>query len=90
MLFLHRFYYNVESCGSLRPETIVMSALAVLKKKLSDLQTQLSHEIQNDVLTINWASIEKEKKSLFSNVIILYVSSVDTMVHYVIVCNFYK
>ncbi|KAF3854350.1 hypothetical protein F7725_022405 [Dissostichus mawsoni] len=48
-----RFFYNVESCGSLRPETIVMSALAVLKKKLSDLQTQLSHEIQSDVLTIN-------------------------------------
>uniref|UniRef100_A0A8C8I8Q9 Ubiquinone biosynthesis protein n=3 Tax=Salmonidae TaxID=8015 RepID=A0A8C8I8Q9_ONCTS len=48
-----RFYYNVETCGSLRPETIVMSALAVLKKKLSDLQTQLSHEIQSDVLTIN-------------------------------------
>uniref|UniRef100_A0A8C6UIR0 DNA-directed RNA polymerase II subunit RPB3 n=1 Tax=Neogobius melanostomus TaxID=47308 RepID=A0A8C6UIR0_9GOBI len=48
-----RFFYNVESCGSLRPETIVMSALSVLKKKLSDLQTQLSHEIQSDVLTIN-------------------------------------
>lgn len=52
----HRFFYNVESCGSLRPENIVMSALAVLKKKLSDLQTQLSHEIQSDVLTINWGS----------------------------------
>lgn len=52
-----RFYYNVESCGSLRPETIVMSALAVLKKKLSDLQTQLSHEIQSDVLTINWGHL---------------------------------
>ncbi len=51
--FSSRFYYNVESCGSLRPETIVMSAFAVLKKKLSDLQTQLSHEIQSDVLTIN-------------------------------------
>lgn len=48
-----RFYYNVESCGSLRPETIVLSALSGLKKKLSDLQTQLSHEIQRDVLTIN-------------------------------------
>ncbi|XP_064375441.1 DNA-directed RNA polymerase II subunit RPB3 isoform X3 [Dromaius novaehollandiae] len=47
------FYYNVESCGSLRPETIVLSALSGLKKKLSDLQTQLSHEIQSDVLTIN-------------------------------------
>ena len=50
---LLRFYYNVESCGSLRPETIVLSALSGLKKKLSDLQTQLSHEIQSDVLTIN-------------------------------------
>ena len=48
-----RFYYNVESCGSLHPETIVLSALSGLKKKLSDLQTQLSHEIQSDVLTIN-------------------------------------
>ncbi|XP_072488441.1 DNA-directed RNA polymerase II subunit RPB3 isoform X2 [Notamacropus eugenii] len=48
-----RFYYNVESCGSLRPETIVLSALSGLKKKLSDLQTQLTHEIQSDVLTIN-------------------------------------
>ncbi|KAK1335922.1 hypothetical protein QTO34_003721 [Cnephaeus nilssonii] len=48
-----RFYYNVESCGSLRPETIVLSALSGLKKKLSDLQTQLSHEILSDVLTIN-------------------------------------
>jgi DNA-directed RNA polymerase II subunit RPB3 len=45
-----RFYYNMESCGSLRPETIVLSALSGLKKKLSDLQTQLS---QSDVLTIN-------------------------------------
>lgn len=52
-LSLLRFYYNVESCGSLRPETIVLSALSGLKKKLSDLQTQLSHEIQSDVLTIN-------------------------------------
>ena len=48
-----RFYYNVESCGSLCPETIVLSALSGLKKKLSDLQIQLSHEIQSDVLTIN-------------------------------------
>lgn len=48
----NKFYYNVESCGSLKPETIVLTGLAVLKKKLSDLQTQLSHEIQSDVLTI--------------------------------------
>ncbi|KAM6166229.1 DNA-directed RNA polymerase II subunit RPB3-like [Erethizon dorsatum] len=43
-----RFYYHVESCGSLRPETIVLSALSGLKKKLNDLQTQLSHEIQSN------------------------------------------
>jgi len=48
----NKFFFNVESCGSLRPENIVFSALGVLKKKLSDLQTQLSHEIQNDVLAI--------------------------------------
>jgi hypothetical protein len=28
--------------------------IAILKKKLSDLQTQLSHEVQNDALAINW------------------------------------
>ncbi|KAL3860621.1 hypothetical protein ACJMK2_010718 [Sinanodonta woodiana] len=49
----NKYFYNVESCGSLKPETIVFTALSVLKKKLSDLQTQLSHEIQSDVLTIS-------------------------------------
>ncbi|CAH3129827.1 unnamed protein product [Porites lobata] len=47
-----KFFINVESCGSLKPETIVMSGLSVLKKKLSDLQTQHSHEVAADVLTI--------------------------------------
>jgi len=47
------FYFNVESCGSLKPENIVMTSLTVFKKKLSDLQTQLSQEIQSDVLTIH-------------------------------------
>lgn len=47
-----KFFINVESCGSLRPETIVLSALNVLKKKLSDLQTQLIQEIQSDQLAI--------------------------------------
>jgi len=47
------FYFNVESCGSLKPESIVMTALTVFKRKLSDLQTQLSQEIQSDVLTIH-------------------------------------
>ncbi len=43
----------VESAGALRPENIVLMGVNVLKKKLSDLQTQLSHELQNDALTIN-------------------------------------
>lgn len=49
----NKFYYNVESCGALRPENIVFSGISVLKKKLSDLQTQLSHEVQTDALAIN-------------------------------------
>lgn len=48
-----KYYYNVESCGSLKPETIVQSAINALKKKLGDLQTQLSNEIERDALTIN-------------------------------------
>jgi len=47
-----QFFFNVESCGSLKPETILMTALRVFKSKLSNLQTQLSMEIQSDVLTI--------------------------------------
>lgn len=49
----NKFYFNVESSGALKPETIVLSGLNVLKKKLSDLQTQLSHEQACDSLTIN-------------------------------------
>ncbi|KAG0427610.1 hypothetical protein HPB47_025335 [Ixodes persulcatus] len=49
----NKFYFNVESSGALKPETIVLSGLNVLKKKLSDLQTQLSHELPCDSLTIN-------------------------------------
>jgi DNA-directed RNA polymerase II subunit RPB3 len=48
-----KFYYNVESCGSLKPESIVLSAITALKRKLGDLQTQLSNEIERDALTIN-------------------------------------
>ena len=51
----NKFFVNVESCGSLRPENIVLMGIAILKKKLSDLQTQLSHEVQNDALAINWS-----------------------------------
>ena len=48
----NKFYYNVETCGSLKPENIVTMGVNILKKKLSDLQTQLQHELQNDALTI--------------------------------------
>merc|ERR1719184_762756 len=49
----NKFFFNVESCGSLKPENIVLMGVQILKKKLSDLQTQLQHELQNDALTIN-------------------------------------
>lgn len=49
----NKFFFNIESIGSLKPETILFSGLAVLKKKLSDLQTHLSHEINTDALTIH-------------------------------------
>jgi DNA-directed RNA polymerase II subunit RPB3 len=48
----NKFFFAVESVGSLKPENIVLMGVAGLKKKLSDLQTQLSHELQNDALTI--------------------------------------
>ncbi|CAF3642037.1 unnamed protein product, partial [Rotaria sordida] len=40
----NKFYFNVESTGALKPETIVLSCLNVLKQKLSNLQTLLKHE----------------------------------------------
>jgi len=49
----NKFYMVVEASGSLKPENIPIMGVNVLKKKLSDLQTQLSHELQNDALTIN-------------------------------------
>lgn len=48
----NKYFFNVETCGSLKPENIVQSGLSILKKKLGDLQTQLSQEIQSDVLTV--------------------------------------
>lgn len=47
-----KFYFNLESSGALKPVNIVLSGLNVLKKKLTDLQTQLNHEIEHDALTI--------------------------------------
>ncbi|CAF1184552.1 unnamed protein product [Adineta steineri] len=40
----NKFFFNVESTGALKPETIVLSSLNVLKQKLSNLQTFLKHE----------------------------------------------
>ena len=48
----NKFYFTVEASGSLKPENIVLMGANVLKKKLSDLQTQLTHELQNDALAI--------------------------------------
>ena len=43
-----KFYFNLETCGSLKPDTIVMTAISILKRKLGDIQTQLANEIQNE------------------------------------------
>lgn len=48
----NKFFFNVESSGALKPENIVLMGVKVLKNKLSNLQTQLSHEPQNDALAI--------------------------------------
>ncbi len=64
-----KFYLSFHSCSAfetqfyslktsdatvpLKPENIVMMGVAVLKKKLADLQTNLSQELQNDALQIN-------------------------------------
>lgn len=48
----NKFFFNVESSGSLRPENIVLMGIKVLKMKLSNLQTQLSLEPQTDALAI--------------------------------------
>ena len=49
----NKFYFNVESCGSLKPENIVLMGVQFLNKKLRDLQTNLATELQQDALTIN-------------------------------------
>jgi len=49
----NKFFFNVEACGSLKPENIVTMGVARLKQKLSDLQTNLGQEIQNEVLSIH-------------------------------------
>ena len=48
----NKFYFNVESTGALEPKNIVLFGVSALKKKLSDLQTQMTHELHNDALVI--------------------------------------
>ncbi|XP_022912993.1 DNA-directed RNA polymerase II subunit RPB3 [Onthophagus taurus] len=48
----NKFFFNVESSGALKPDNIVTMGVAMLKDKLSNLQTQLSHELQTDALAI--------------------------------------
>lgn len=49
----NKFYFNVETSGALKPENVIMMGIAALKKKLSDLQSQLSMEMHSDALAIN-------------------------------------
>ena len=43
----NKFFFNVETCGSLKPQNIVLTGILELKRKLNDLQIQLSHEIDS-------------------------------------------
>lgn len=49
----NKFYFNIESYGFMRPETIVQRGIQVLKNKLSDLQTQHQAEWQQDALAVD-------------------------------------
>lgn len=48
-----KFWLTVEASGALKAENIVLSGIAVLKKKLTDLQTKLSHELHQEGLPIS-------------------------------------
>jgi len=49
----NKFHVNVESAGALRPENIVLMGISALKKKLSDLQMQLTAEIHGEPIAHN-------------------------------------
>ena len=40
----NKFYFNVEACGSLRPENIVLMGICMLKHKMMTVQTQTALE----------------------------------------------
>lgn len=44
----------METSGALKPENLLLMGIAILKKKLSDIQNQLTMEAQTDALAINW------------------------------------
>ena len=43
----NKFFYNVESCGALSPENIVLKGIDALKMKLSKIQEELKEEEDN-------------------------------------------
>lgn len=45
----NKYFFTVESCGSLRPENIVLNGVTALKNKLSDLQTFLASLDKPDI-----------------------------------------
>jgi DNA-directed RNA polymerase II subunit RPB3 len=48
-----KFFFNIESFGFMRPETIVARGIQVLKTKLSDLQTQHQDEWSQNALALD-------------------------------------
>ncbi len=48
----NKFWLSVESSGAIKAENVVLSGVNVLKKKLADLQTQLTHELNQEGLAI--------------------------------------
>jgi len=49
----NKFYFNIESVGSLKPENIVLNGLTELKNKLEHLQFQVTQECGEDALRVN-------------------------------------
>ncbi|XP_050426330.1 DNA-directed RNA polymerase II subunit RPB3-like [Adelges cooleyi] len=49
----HKFFFNVESSGALKPENIVLMGVTALKRKLSNLQTDLCQIPDINALEIN-------------------------------------
>ncbi|EYC32186.1 hypothetical protein Y032_0003g1449 [Ancylostoma ceylanicum] len=49
----NKFWFTIEATGALRADRIVYSGVAILKKKLTDLQVNLRHELLQHGLAIN-------------------------------------